>query len=965
MQKELRQRLLNKDAAGARSFLESLPRIQKGPAFEQFLELLYNGNGYKAVRQGGKGDGGADILLYEPSEEGVFCIIQAKNQTSPLTFDQTKTELRKFEDVASSEHGCNEFEIVSMNGFVKDAKELSRFRINLRDWDYVAGLIESYDPDSKSVPHIRLHAHNQIAFDAVMEGIEEGNKVACVQATGTGKSYVIGAVMNQFADEQKLLLAPSHYIIDQQSQVARWLNPSTEYKTYQSLPHLGSDEIKALNPSLILLDEFHRAGAEKWGDGVEKFLNAFPDAKVLGTTATPIRYLDSQRDMSDELFDMEAVNLPLPEAILRRILPSPIYISSLYTLREEANALLEDLEKSQRSDSEKATIKSEIDRAVIDWEKTSGVSEILKKHLGDRKCKKFVVFCKDIKHLNELEDEVRKWFRKTGLFEDRESYRVYSGYKKSDANYKRFLAADDDSTAHILLAVDMLNEGIHASDIDAVLLFRPTTSPRIFYQQIGRCLQVGSKNNPIIFDFVNNFQSIRANDFLSDLEEASEKEREIRSRFGLDVDHLPELQVHDESKDVLKTFEEIENRLGTWEIRFEELVAYKQEHGNCLVPRSYKKNQKLASWVSNTRVSKKRGSLDQVAINRLDAIGFTWNVSEQSWWTMFKLLTAYAEQNGDTNVPQRESTLGQWVRTQRRAYGRKQLDKTKIKSLDEIGFTWDEKSDRWQTMFNELISYKDQHGHCNVPSVDKDRSALFLWLCTQRTAMKDGKIEQDRIDKLNAIGFIWDLHEHMWQERFNQLLAFKEKHGHCNVPLKYTQNKTLGSFVIGQRYKQKNGNLPAHQIEQLNAIGFIWDLNEHLWQEKFNQLLAFKEKHGHCNVPQKYTENKALGSWVCGQRERKRGKKKRASPITQHQIQRLEEIGFIWNVHEHEWEKNFKQLVSIKKENGLAVIKHYGGNRKIQDWVHSQRRLKREGKLPRDKVDRLDAIGIVWDPRST
>ena len=67
MDEKLRQLLVNKDASGARSFLESLPRNEKGPAFEQFLEGLYNGNGYKAVRQGGKNDGGADVLLYEPS----------------------------------------------------------------------------------------------------------------------------------------------------------------------------------------------------------------------------------------------------------------------------------------------------------------------------------------------------------------------------------------------------------------------------------------------------------------------------------------------------------------------------------------------------------------------------------------------------------------------------------------------------------------------------------------------------------------------------------------------------------------------------------------------------------------------------------------------------------------------------------------------------------------------------------
>ncbi|MGC6443010.1 MAG: hypothetical protein ACON4H_10125 [Rubripirellula sp.] len=63
-----------------------------------------------------------------------------------------------------------------------------------------------------------------------------------------GQSYVIGEVMNQFTDKQKPLLAPTNYIINQQSQIARWLNSLAEQKIYQCLPQLESDEIKVSNP---------------------------------------------------------------------------------------------------------------------------------------------------------------------------------------------------------------------------------------------------------------------------------------------------------------------------------------------------------------------------------------------------------------------------------------------------------------------------------------------------------------------------------------------------------------------------------------------------------------------------------------------------------------------------------------------------------------------------------------------
>ena len=53
----------------------------------------------------------------------------------------------------------------------------------------------------------------------------------------------------------------------------------------------------------IILDEFHRCGAKAWGQGAANLLKVYPQAMVLGLSATAIRYLDNQRDMSDELFD--------------------------------------------------------------------------------------------------------------------------------------------------------------------------------------------------------------------------------------------------------------------------------------------------------------------------------------------------------------------------------------------------------------------------------------------------------------------------------------------------------------------------------------------------------------------------------------------------------------------------------------------------------------------------------------
>lgn len=48
----------------------------------------------------------------------------------------------------------------------------------------------------------------------------------------------------------------------------------------------------------------------------------------------------------------------------------------------------------------------------------------------------------------------------------------------------------------------MLNEGIHVDDVDGVILLRPTVSPIIYKQQIGRALAAGKEKNAVIFDIV-------------------------------------------------------------------------------------------------------------------------------------------------------------------------------------------------------------------------------------------------------------------------------------------------------------------------------------------------------------------------------------------------------------------------------------------------------------------------------
>jgi hypothetical protein len=128
-----------------------------------------------------------------------------------------------------------------------------------------------------------------------------------------------------------------------------------------------------------------------------------------------------------------------------------------------------------------------------------------------------------------------------------------------------------------------------------------------------------------------------------------------------------------------------------WEVRFQELEAYKNEHDDCLIPSRWKENQPLAQWVTTQRSFKRTGDLDEEKFKRLDELGFVWEPNQQAWEMRFEELVSYKQEYGDCLVPKvwENQPLATWIGTQRTLRKKSKLDAEKIKRLDELGFVWD------------------------------------------------------------------------------------------------------------------------------------------------------------------------------------------------------------------------------------------------------------------------------------
>ena len=190
---------------------------------------------------------------------------------------------------------------------------------------------------------IKLFEHNRIAYNAAVAMLASTGKAAIIHPTGTGKSFIGFKLCEDNPEKTILWLSPSEYIFKTQLEALKkssgYVPENIEFFTYAKLMNLSDEEILDLHPDYTVLDEFHRAGAEMWGQGVQKLLKAYHDTPVLGLSATNIRYLDNQRDMADEIFEGNiASEMTLGEVIVRGILNPPKYIGSPNILNSDGSS---------------------------------------------------------------------------------------------------------------------------------------------------------------------------------------------------------------------------------------------------------------------------------------------------------------------------------------------------------------------------------------------------------------------------------------------------------------------------------------------------------------------------------------------------------------------------------------------------------------------------------------------------
>ena len=691
---------------------------------------------------------------------------------------------------------------------------------------------------------IHLFKHNQEAYNSVTAMLEQEKMAAVIHPTGTGKSLIAFKLAEEHPSEKFLWLSPSEYIYQTQLENLGMEFDNIQFMSYSRLMK-NEDSIEILHPDYIILDEFHRCGAAEWGKSVRKLLTACPDAKRLGLSATNIRYLDNQRNMAEEIFDGKiASEMTLGEAIVRGILPEPKYVIAMYSYKKELDQLKKRIQalSNQGLITENQKLLEQLRRAL---EQAEGLDIVFEKHM-EKKNGKYIVFCSGKEHMDEMKEQVSTWFRRV----DREP-RIYTAFYNDTATDREFREFKKDNSAHLklLFCIDMLNEGVHVDDVDGVILLRPTVSPIIYLQQIGRALSAGSGKTPVIFDLVNNFDSLSCIDCLKkEMEEAFVL---FPTTYGKVLRFSERFHITEETKDCRMLFQKLQTNLSSaWETYYIAARQYYREKGNLKVPKSYQTQTGL--------------------------------------------------------------TLGSWIQTQRRVRAGSvtgNLSEEKVRKLDEIGMVWDSKDQSWNEALRELQAYYEEHGNLDVKAryVTEHGFRLGRWVCNLRTKVKNKGLDQaltkEQQEELEKLGMIWDRNGEKWEEYFREAQGYYLEHGDLEVPVKYvTENGVpLGRWLaeIGSQLSEKNAcrsSLEERQLERLRKIGFKTEKKTvRQWNEKYALAKNYYEEYGNLNVPVSYSVNGVkLGRWISNIRAKRKHPEGSGMVLDEHRIRQLDSIGMDW-----------------------------------------------------------------------
>ena len=371
------------------------------------------------------------------------------------------------------------------------AYELHKAALGDRRVEHLGVLVGDEEPEAKIEPwSVQAEALSALVATRV-EGHHAG---MVVMATGLGKTWLAAFDSTRPEFKRVLFIAHREEILTQARDIYRRIRPGGTYSMFMGGEHDPSggvvfatvqtlhrhvDTFATDTFDYVVVDEFHHASAPTYRSVIGYFRPRF----LLGLTATPER--SDAADLMALCGDNLVYDCGLVEGVRRELLSSFRYraIADVADYAEipwrsgrfDVEALAERLETQQRAE-----------QIFIEWSVLNGPQ------------RRSLAFCCSISHAEFM----AQYFAERGVA----AVAVHSG--PSSTNRSEALTKLDVGAVQVVFTVDLFNEGVDVPSIDLVLMLRPTESPVVFFQQLGRGLRrAEGKTHLDVIDLVGNHKS--------------------------------------------------------------------------------------------------------------------------------------------------------------------------------------------------------------------------------------------------------------------------------------------------------------------------------------------------------------------------------------------------------------------------------------------------------------------------
>ena len=343
---------------------------------------------------------------------------------------------------------------------------------------------------------IQLFDYQEDMVKRVQEAFRHHDSVMVQMPTGTGKTYLLAALVGLFLKEEVWVVAHRRELVSQIKDTLEKFFSSLKSTSIKVISiqwlsrHYGEMEEK---PGLIVIDEAHHALAETYAE----VMNAYPKAKKLGLTATPYRL--NGKGFTD-LFD----TLLCSWSMERFIVEGRLSLYDYYSIKPDSAAqlLIDSLQKrgadgdyQQKELNEVMDVKPSLERLCL----------TIKEYVPG---KKGIVYAISIQHA----EHIAEFYRENGIKAVAISSKTPSSLRKE--LIERFksssLLSSLNSTSdeiEVLVSVDLFSEGFDCPDVEFIQLARPTLSLAKYMQMVGRGLRVAEgKDYCVILDNVGLYK---------------------------------------------------------------------------------------------------------------------------------------------------------------------------------------------------------------------------------------------------------------------------------------------------------------------------------------------------------------------------------------------------------------------------------------------------------------------------